>query len=202
MPLSALRWHPCLHCTDGIPSIVLWSSRVLHWRHCPRCMGIFALIALNLSPTLHPHCRKHCKLASAPSQCNRDTSAYMALSLCLLTLSVVFVAVTGAVPWQLSLHVQPILHWWFLPALHRRHCPRCAGILASIALSSFPALRWCCHQRRISLFALIALASPPALQTSICPTKTQSRCVRLRGIVVVVIVLARGLIAVPGVAPR
>ncbi len=143
--LSALRWHPCLHCSGGITSIALLSSPALRQRHCPHCMGIFALVTLDLSPTLHLRCHKHCEPASAPSQCNRDMSAYVALSSCSMTLSVVFVAITSAVPWQLGLHVRLILHWWFLPALRTRHCPRCAGILASIALLSFPALRWCCH---------------------------------------------------------
>jgi hypothetical protein len=60
-----------------------------------------------------------------------------------------------------------------------------------------PTLRWHCHQHRAGLFALIALASLPALQTSVCPIKTQSQHVRVRGVVVLVIVLAHGLIAVP-----
>jgi hypothetical protein len=125
----------------------------------------------------------------------------MVLSLCSLMLSVVFVAVTSAVPWQLGLHVWPISRWWFLPALCRHHCPRRAGIRASIALLSFPALRWRCHQRCIGLFALITLALPPTLQTSICPTKTQLRHIRVRGVIAMVI-LARGLIAVPGIVPQ
>ncbi len=199
--LSALHWHPCLHCAGGITSIVLLSSPALHRHHSPCRMGIFALITLDLSPTLHPCCHYYCELASAPSQCNRDTSAYVALSLCSLTSSVVFVAVTGAVPWQLGLHVRPILRWWFLSALRRRHHLRCAGVLASITLLSFPALFWHCHQRCIGLFALIPLALPPALQTSVCPTKTQSQHIRARGVVVVVIILACGFIAVPGVVP-
>jgi hypothetical protein len=48
---------------------------------------------------------------------------------------------------------------------------------------------------------LIALALPPALQTSVCLTKTQSQHIRVHGVIVVVIVLALGLIAVPGVVP-
>jgi hypothetical protein len=199
--LSVLRWHPFMHPAGGITSIVLSSSPALRRRHCPHCMGIFALIVLDLSPTLHLRCHKHCKLASAPSQRNHDTSAYMALSLCSLRLSVVFVAVTSAIPWQLGLHVQPILRWWFLTALRRHHCPCRAGVLASIVLSSFPELCWRCHQRRVGLFALIALASPPASQTSVCPTKTQLRHIRVHGIVVMVIILVCGLIAVPGVVP-
>ncbi len=199
MSLSALRWHPCLHCAGSITSILLSSSPALHRHHCPCCVG--TLIALDLSPTLHPHCRYYCELASAPSRCNRDTSAYVALSLCSLTLSVVLVAVTGAVPWRLGLHVRPISRWWFLSALHRCHHPRCAGILASIVLLSFQALCWRCHQCCVGLFALITLALPPALQTNICPTKTQSQHVRACGVVVMVIVLACGFIAVPGIVP-
>jgi hypothetical protein len=171
--LSTLRWHPCLHCAGGITSIALSSSPALRWHHCLCRGGIFALITLDLLATLHPRCRKHCNLASAPSRCNRDTSAYVALPLCSLTSSVVFVAITGTVPWRIGLHVRLISRWWFLPALRRRPCPHCAGILASIALSSLPVLHWHCHQRCAGLFALIMLASPPALQTSVCPTKTQ-----------------------------
>ncbi len=165
--LSALRWHPFLHHAGGITSIVLSSSPALRWHHCLHCTGIFALIALDLSPTLHPHCHKHCKLVSASSRCNRDTSAYMALSLCSLSLSVVFVAVTGAVPWQLGPHVQPILRWWLcqscagvlacvtlasLQAL-RCQCQHCAGIVTNVALTSLPSLRWHCPQHRKLAYA-------------------------------------------------
>jgi hypothetical protein len=117
-------------------------------------VGIFALIALDLSPTLHPRCRYYCKLASTPSRCNRDTSAYVALSLCSLTSSVVFVAITGAVPWRLGLHIRPILHWWFLLALRRHHHPRCTGVLASIVLLSFSG---------------VVLALSPMLHWPLCP---------------------------------
>ncbi len=155
--LLALRWHPCLHHASGITSIALLSSPALRRHHCPRCVGIFALVALDLSPTLHPHCHKHCKLASAPSQCNCDMSAYVASSSCSLLSSVVFVAVTSAVPRQLGLHVRPISRWQFcqhcagvlarvalvsLQASRCRLCRHCAGIVTNIALASLPSLRW------------------------------------------------------------
>ncbi len=160
MSLSALRWHPCLHCAGDINSILLLSSPTLCQHHCLHCVGIFAFVELNLSPTLHPHCRKHCKLASAPSRCNCDTSAYVALSLCSLTSSVVFVTVTGAIPWQLGLHAWPILRWWF--------CWCCAGVITRVALAFLQALRcclllalrWHCHQCCIGLFALMRWHRP------------------------------------------
>jgi hypothetical protein len=133
--------------------IALLFLPALRQYHCVRCVGIFALVALDLSPTLHPCCHKHCELASAPSQCNCDTSAYMASSLCSLTLSVVFVAITGAVPQHLGLHVQPILRWWFMPVLRRHPCPRHAGVRARIPL----------------LFAGVALALSPKLHWPLCP---------------------------------
>ncbi len=86
-------------------------------------------------------------------------------------------------------------------ALRRHPCLCCNGVLASIALL-MPALHWHCHQRCTGLFALIALALPPALQTSVSPTKTQSQHIHVHGVIVVVIILARGLIAVPGIVPR
>jgi hypothetical protein len=97
LPASHWRYHQ--HCT------VIFSGVVCH---CPCCIGIFALVVLDSSPASHPHCCQHCKLASAPSQHNRETSAYVALSPSSLLSSVVFVAVTGAVPRQLGLHVRPI----------------------------------------------------------------------------------------------
>jgi hypothetical protein len=84
-----------------------------------------------------------------------------------------------------------------LLVLCRSPCPHRAGVLASIALLSLPTLCWRCYQRRAGLFALIAPALPPALQISVCPTKAQLQHIRVCGVVVVVIVLARGLIAVP-----
>ncbi len=155
MTLSALRWHPCLHCAGSITSIVLSSSLALRRRHCLHCIGIFALVVLELSPTSHLHCRKHCKLATALSQCNRDTSAYVALSLCSLSTSVAVVAVTGTVSWQLGLDVQQILHWWF--------CQRCAGVLARVALASLQALRCCLCQHCTGVVTNVALASLPSL---------------------------------------
>jgi hypothetical protein len=149
----ALRWRPCLHRAGGITSIALLSSLALHRRHCPRCMGIFALVALDSSPVLHLHCRKHCKQASAPSRCNRDTSAYAALSLCSLLLSVVFVAVTGTVSRQLGFHVRPISRWWF--------CRRCAGVLTRIALASLQALHCCRCRHCAGIITQIARASLP-----------------------------------------
>ncbi len=84
--------------------------------------------------------------------------------------------------------------------MHRHHCPGCAGVLANIALS-MPVLCWRCHQHCPGLFALIALALLPSSQTSVCPTKTQLLHIRVCGLIVVVIVLARGLIAISGVVP-
>jgi hypothetical protein len=154
-------WCLCRRCTGILACIALAVSPVLccclH-RHCQPRMGMFALVALDSSPALHPHCRKHCKLASAPSRCNCDTSAYVALSLCSLSLSVVFVAVTGAVPWQLGSYVQPILCWWFcqrctgviawvaLASLQASHCRcrHCTGIVTNVALDSLPSLLWHC----------------------------------------------------------
>jgi hypothetical protein len=153
--LLALRWHPCLHRAGGITSIALLSSPALRWRHCPRCVGIFALIMLDLSPTMHLRCRKHCELASAPSRCNCDTSVYVALSLRSLSLSVVFVAVTGTVPQQLGLHAQPILHWWF--------CRHCADVLARVALASLQALCCCLCRHCAGIVTNVALASLPSL---------------------------------------
>jgi hypothetical protein len=177
--LVALRWHPCLHYAGGITSNALLSLPALRWRHCPRCMGIFSLVALDLSPTLHPRCRKHCELASALSRCNRDMSAYVALSLCSLSLSKFFVAVTGAVPWQLGLHVQPILRRRFcrrcagvlahvalasLQALHCRLCWHCTGIVTNVALASLPSFCWHCPQ-----YCKLASAQPRhSCNTSVC----------------------------------
>jgi hypothetical protein len=133
--------------------------------HCQPCMGICALIALDSSPTLHPRCHKHCKLASTLSRCNRDTSAYVASLLCSFFSSVVVVAVTSAVPWQLGSHVQPILRWWFcrcctgviarvvlasLQALHCQ-CRHCAGVVTNVALASLTSLLWhCSHPRKLA----------------------------------------------------
>ncbi len=159
--LLVLRWHPCLHRAGSITSIVLSSSPALRWRHCPRCMGIFALVVLDSSPALHPRYCKQRKLASALSQSKRDMSVYVVLSSCSLLLSVVFVAITGAIPWQLGLHVQPILRWWIcrrctgllarvalasLQALHCHLCQRCAGVVTHVALASLPSSRWHCPQ--------------------------------------------------------
>ncbi len=85
--------------------------------------------------------------------------------------------------------------------MHKHHCPGCVGIFVSIALLML-ALRWRCHQHCPGLFALIALASLPSLQTSNCPPKTQSQHICVCGVIVVVIVLACGLIAIPGVVPQ
>jgi hypothetical protein len=97
--LPALRWQYHQHCA------VIFSGIA---GHCPRCMGIFALVTLDSSPTLHPRHHQHCKLVSAPSRHNRETSAYVALSPSSLSPFVVFVAVTGAVPQRLGLHVRSI----------------------------------------------------------------------------------------------
>jgi hypothetical protein len=88
--LSALCWRSCPHCTVGITSIALSSSPALRWCLCSCHVGTFALVALDLSPLLHPRCHQYRKLASAPSRGNHDTSAYVALSLCSLLLPVVF----------------------------------------------------------------------------------------------------------------
>jgi hypothetical protein len=68
--------------------------------------------------------------------------------------SVVFVAVTGAVPWQLGSYVWPILHWWF--------CRCCTGVIARVALSSLQALHCQCW-RCTGFVTNIALASLPSL---------------------------------------
>ncbi len=75
----------------------------------------------------------------------------------------VFVAITGTIPWQLGLDVWPILRWWFcrccavvlahvalasLQALHCCLCRRCAGIVTNVALASLPSLHWHCPQHR------------------------------------------------------
>jgi hypothetical protein len=84
----------------------------------------------------------------------------VALSLCSLSSSVVFVTVTGAVPRGLGLHVRPILRWQF--------CRHCTGVLACVALASLQALR--CHLCRhcAGIVTHIALASLPSLHWH-CP---------------------------------
>jgi hypothetical protein len=138
-----LQWTS--QCSTGIfVSNALASLPALCWRYHQYCAVVFTRVApaslpalhghlCNLSPPLHPHCHKHCKLASAPSQCNRDMSAYMALSSCSLLSSVVFVIITSAVPRRLGSHVRPILRWWF--------CWHCTGVLARVALASLQASR-------------------------------------------------------------
>jgi hypothetical protein len=153
--LAALRWHPCMHHPGSITSIALLSSPALRRRHCLRWVSIFALVKLDLSPPSHPSCSKHCKLASALSRCNCDTSEYVASSSYSLPLSVVFVAVTGAVPRQLDLHVRSILHWWF--------CRHCAGVLARIVLVSLQAWHCCLCRRCAGIVTNVVLASLPSL---------------------------------------
>jgi hypothetical protein len=56
----------CLHRAGIIASIVLSSlSPALHWRHCPCCVGAFALVALASLPLSPLPCLQHRKLASA-----------------------------------------------------------------------------------------------------------------------------------------
>jgi hypothetical protein len=96
-------------------------------------------------------------------------------------------------------------------------CQCCAGILARITLASSQSLHCHCRRRHAGVLARILMASslslrwhchlcrptlPPALQTGICPTMMQLQHVRVRGVIVVVIFLAHGLIAVPGIIPR
>ncbi len=64
----------CPHHAGVIASIVLLSLlQALCWRHCPCCVGAFALVALALLPLSPSHCRQHCKLASAQSRSSCDT---------------------------------------------------------------------------------------------------------------------------------
>ncbi len=63
----------CPHCAGIIASIVLLSLLLaLRRRHCPCCMGAFALVALALLPLSPLRCCQHCKLASSQSRrsCN------------------------------------------------------------------------------------------------------------------------------------
>ncbi len=83
------------------------------------------------------------------------------------------------------------------------HCCRlCAVVVAGVALALLPVSCWhlCPHCTGIAAFVAPALA--PALQTGVCPTTMQPRHIRVRGIVVVVIFLVRGLVAIPGVVLR
>jgi hypothetical protein len=176
-----LHWH----CADVTASITWASLPLSRWTCHPRCIRV-AVSIVNWRPPRHDAIvthqrtwRCHGLIVVVCGFCCRNRRRSPATWL--------------LCPANLALVV--------LPALRRRPCPRCTGVLASIALS-MPALHWCCHQRRAGLFALLALASPPASQTSICPTKTQLQHVRVHGVVVVVIVLTRGLITVPGIIPR
>jgi hypothetical protein len=49
---------------------------------------------------------------------------------------------------------------------------------------------------------LVTTALPPASQTGICTVMTQPRHVSVRDVVAVLVVIARGFIALPGVVPR
>jgi hypothetical protein len=194
--LSALHWHPCLHRAGGITSTcavvftttagLAWASLpYTRWTHHPRGTRVVVSIA-NWRPPHHDGIvtpqrmwHRHCVIVVVCGICRHNRRRSLATWL--------------LCPANLALVI--------LPALHRRHCPCCAGFFASIALS-MPVLRWRCHQCCSGLFTLIALASLPSLPTSHCPPKTQSRHIRVCGVVVVVIVLAHGLIAVPGIVPR
>jgi hypothetical protein len=145
--LPALHWRYHQHCAVDFTGIAPASLPASRGHLCPCCAGLVT--------TFHPYPHKHCKLASAPSRCNRDTSVYMVLSLCSLLSSVVFVAVTGTVPQQLGLHVRPILRWWFFR--------RCAGLLARVMLGSLQALRCCLCWHCAGIVTNIALASLPLL---------------------------------------
>ncbi len=190
-----LHWHPCLHSAGGITSTcavaftattsLAWASLPSScWTCHPRGTRVVVSIA-NWHPPRHDAIvtpqrtwRCHCVIVIVCGNCccNRRRSLATWL-LC---------------PADLALVV--------LPALHSRHCPGYAGIFASIALL-MPALCWRCHQRCPGLVALISLAMLPSLQTSNCPPKTQSRHIRVCDVFVMVIVLARGLITIPGIVP-
>ncbi len=104
----ALAFHP--HCAGVIASIVLLSLLpALHQRHCPHCVGTFALVALALLPLLLLHHRQHCKLASAQSQSNCNTRWCHCQHCAIL---VAGIALTS------------------LALLRGRLCPHCAGIAA------------------------------------------------------------------------
>jgi hypothetical protein len=122
---------------------------------------------------------------------------------------------TRSCPRRLGL--QPMLRWCL--------CQCCAGVLACVTLASLQAL--CCHCCQLctvvitgialvllpascwrlcphctGIVAFVAPALVPASQTGICPTTMQPRHIRVHGIVVVVIFLARGLAGIPGIFPR
>jgi hypothetical protein len=63
--LPALRWRPCPHVAGIIASILLLSLPALRRCCFSRRAGVFALVLLALSISLHPRCRKHHELASA-----------------------------------------------------------------------------------------------------------------------------------------
>jgi hypothetical protein len=176
--LLALHWHPCPHCAGGITSTcaviftatasLAWASLPSsRWTHHPHVTRVVVSIA-NWRPPHHDAIltpqrtwRCHCVIVVVCGICCRNRRRSLATWL--------------LCPANLALVI--------LRALHRRHCPGCAVVFASIALS-MPALCWRCHQRCPGRFVLIALALLPSLQTSNCPPKTQSRHIGVCGVVV------------------
>jgi hypothetical protein len=163
--LLALHWRPCCHCTGIIVSIALLLLLALRRRGCPCCMGVITLIVLELLPLLHPRCCQHCKLASTQSGFSRNMS--------------VLVALLPSLPMASSSY----------PALFLRNlafggpanavlcwspCLYCAGVIASIVLSSLLALhQHCCLVVRASLPSLHPLCHQHCKLAS-----AESRCSR------------------------
>jgi hypothetical protein len=84
------------------------------------------------------------------------------------------------------------------PMQRWRLCQRCAGVLASIALASLPALHCCCCQHSLvwsplsqghhhphcaGAIALVTPMLPPASQTGVCPVRKQLQHFGISGIV-------------------
>ncbi len=208
-----LRWRPCPHRAGIVASIALLLLPALYRHHHPRRVGVFALVVLERCP----RCTRVATSIAAWRLPRHDAVATRAAVIASRALSSL-----PALRWRRR-HVarasSPLLRWHCCPrctldfdgpveaalaslsAWCWRPCPHCAGIIASIALLSLPALRRRCHlvglQADTALaFAGVALASLPAS----CWRPCQHCPVIVAGVAPALSPLARGrpaLIACP-----
>jgi hypothetical protein len=79
------------------------------------------------------------------------------------------------------------------------HCQRCIVTDTSVAPVLLPLSRGCLCPRCAGIVTLAALVLPPVSQTGVCPVMTQPQHINICDDISVLIVIASGFFAIPGV---